>query len=123
PSAKTSTLIRSLRLKRLESRPSRYQMFGCLKKLRGRSARRDEPPEQLTPPPGVEPLDPKEAGEIDPLMVPVYLCPENEFKIGAMVQPLKIALAAPSLNGFGLYTTLATNFCRRSNDDKAFSLG
>ena len=65
-------------------------------------ARRLEPPDPLTPPPGVEPLKPKAAGEIEPLIVPVKRCPENELKFGAIVQPLKICLAAPSVNGFGL---------------------
>ena len=78
--------------------------------MRGRRERRLEPPEPLRPPPGVEPDIPKFESVIEPLTVPVYLWPENELRIGARVQPLKICFAGPSLNGFGLYTTLATNF-------------
>ena len=40
-------------LKLRESRASKYLMDGCLKKLRGKSAKRVEPPEPLMPPPGV----------------------------------------------------------------------
>src|SRR5678809_78499 len=98
PSASTSSFIFSVRLKRREIRPSRYQMFGCLKKLRGTNAKRDPPPEPLMPPPGVVlEAKPNEVGVMLPLMFPVTRCPENALKIGAIVQPLKMALAAPSL--------------------------
>src|ERR1044072_2561733 len=103
PSASSSSLTASVRLKRRDSRASRYQMFGCLKKLRGTSAKRDEPPEPLIPPPGVVlEATPNDVGVTLPLIFPVTRCPENAFRIGAKVQPLKICLAAPSLNGFGL---------------------
>src|ERR1044072_4853715 len=101
--ASTSSLAASVRLNRRESRASRYQMFGCLKKLRGTNAKRDPPPEPLMPPPGVVlEAKPNEVGVMLPLMFPVTRCPENAFSIGAIVQPLKIALAAPSPNGLGL---------------------
>src|SRR4029078_11560699 len=103
PSASTSSLTLSVRLNRRESRASRYQMFGCLKKLRGTNAKRVAPPEPFMPPPGVVlEAKPNEVGVTLPLMFPVTRCPEKAFRIGAIVQPLKIALAAPSANGFGL---------------------
>src|SRR6185295_13403736 len=103
PSARISSLTASVRLKRRESRASRYQMFGCLKKLRGTNAKRDEPPEPLMPPPGVVlEAKPNEVGVMLPLMFPVTRCPENAFRIGAIVQPLKMCFPTPSLNGFGL---------------------
>src|SRR5215212_5224043 len=43
-------LVRSVILNRRESRASTYQMFGCLKKLRGMNAKRVAPPEPFTPP-------------------------------------------------------------------------
>src|ERR1043165_7651169 len=103
PSASTSSLTDSVRLKRRESRASRYQMFGCLKKLRGTNAKRDEPPEPFMPPPGdVLEAKPNEVGVMLPLMLPVTRCPEKALRIGAIVQPLKMCLAGPSLNGLGL---------------------
>src|ERR1041385_7852323 len=103
PSASTSSFTCSVRLKRRESRASTYQMFGCLKKLRGTNAKRDEPPEPFTPEPGVWlEAKPNDVGLMLPLMLPVTRCPENAFRIGANVQPLKMCLAAPSLKGFGL---------------------
>src|ERR1043165_5377397 len=103
PSASTSSFTLSVRLNRRESRPSRYQMFGCLKKLRGTRAKRVEPPEPLMPPPGVVfEAKPNDVGVMLPLIFPVTRCPEKALRIGAIVQPLKMALPAPSLNGFGL---------------------
>src|SRR5262250_3133234 len=103
PSARISSFMFSVRLKRRESLASTYQMFGCLKKLRGKPANLLEPPEPLIPPPGVVLLaKPNEVGVMLPLMFPVTRCPENAFRIGAMVHPLLIDLAAPSENGFGL---------------------
>src|SRR5215217_4716351 len=103
PSANTSSLTASVRLNRRESRASRYQMFGCLKKLRGTNAKRDEPPEPFMPPPGVVlEAKPNAVGLILPLIFPVTRCPEKALKIGAIVQPLKMCFAGPSLNGFGL---------------------
>src|SRR5687768_2047484 len=123
PSARTSSLVPSVIANRRERRMSTYQMFGCLKKLRGTSEKRFAPPEPFAPPPGVEPLKPKLAGAMLPPMLPVKRAPENAFKIGAIVQPLKMCLAAPSLKGVGLYTTLATNFCRRSKFERPSSAG
>ena len=58
--------------KRRERRASKYQILGCLKKLRGASAKRDEPPEPLTPPPGVLlEAKPKDVGLTEPEMFPV----------------------------------------------------
>src|SRR5215217_4781209 len=103
PSASTSSLTASVRLNRRESLASRYQMFGCLKKLRGTNAKRAPPPEPLMPPPGVVlEAKPNEVGVMLPLIFPVTRWPEKALRIGAIVQPLKIALAAPSVNGFGL---------------------
>src|ERR1044071_5737203 len=103
PSASSSSFTCSLKLNRRESRASTYQMFGCLKKLRGTRAKRDEPPEPFIPPPGVVlEAKPNDVGVMLPLIFPVTRCPENAFRIGANVQPLKICLAAPSVNGFGL---------------------
>src|ERR1044071_764438 len=103
PSASNSSFTCSLRLNRRESLASTYQMFGCLKKLRGTSAKRDEPPEPFIPPPGVVfEANPNDVGVMLPLMLPVTRCPENAFRIGAKVQPLKMCLAAPSENGLGL---------------------
>src|SRR4051812_4527877 len=53
-SARTSIFLFSVMEKRRERRRSTYQMFGCLKKLRGMSAKRVEPPDPLEPPPGVK---------------------------------------------------------------------
>src|SRR5215510_3476346 len=103
PSASTSSFTCSLRLNRRERRASTYQMFGCLKKLRGTCAKRDEPPEPFTPPPGVWlEAKPNDCGLMLLAIFPVTRCPENALRIGAKVQPLKMCLAAPSLNGFGL---------------------
>ena len=69
-------------------------------------------PEPLTPPPGVEqpvavgntlgvqavPLKPKEVGLIEPVIAPVTRAPENAFRMGAIVQPLRMCPAALSLN-------------------------
>src|ERR1051325_5279002 len=103
PSASTSSFTCSVRLKRRESRASTYQIFGCLKKLRGYSANLVEPPEPFEPPPGVWlEAKPNDRGSILPLILPVTRCPENAFRIGARVQPLKMCFAAPSFNGSGL---------------------
>src|SRR6266446_2552212 len=105
PSAISSSFVPSVMLKRRERRMSRYQILGCLKKLRGRSANLVEPPEPLTPPacvavPGAKlkllPLPrvaaaPLPPGFTVPETVAVKRCPENAFKIGAIVQPLSIA--------------------------------
>src|SRR5437588_8068025 len=89
PSASTSKFIFSLMWKRRERRASKYQILGCLKKLRGASAKRDEPPEPLTPPPGVLlEAKPKEVGLTEPEMFPVWRAPEKALRIGANVQPL-----------------------------------
>ena len=83
---------------------SRYQIFGCLKKLRGTSAKRVAPPDPLTPPAGVAVFgaNPKllpapvalPPGLTVPETVAVKRCPEKALKIGAIVQPLSIALLA-----------------------------
>ena len=72
PSASTSIFVFSVILKRRERRASKYQILGCLKKLRGTSAKRVEPPEPLTPPPGVVfEAKPKAVGLIVPETFPV----------------------------------------------------
>ena len=94
-------------LNRREIRMSTYQIFGCLKKLRGTSANLVEPPEPLTPPPGVavpgakpkllpEPMVPVPAppGLTVPETVAVKRCPEKALKMVANVQPLSIARLA-----------------------------
>src|SRR5436305_768424 len=82
----------SLILKRRETRMSRYQIEGCLKKLRGTPEKRVAPPEPLTPPPGVVfDAKPNAVGLMVPVMLPENLWPENALKMGANVQPLKIA--------------------------------
>src|SRR5947207_2070146 len=84
--------VPSVILKRRERRASKYQIFGCLKKLRGTSAKRVAPPEPLTPPPGVVfEAKPKAVGLMVPETFPLKRCPEKALRIGANVQPLKIA--------------------------------
>ena len=90
-------------LKRRESRASKYLMDGCLKKLRGKSAKRVEPPEPLRPPPGVD----VPAGKpklFTALVVPETLAvkraPEKALKIGENVQPFRSA--RPTLLSFKL---------------------
>src|SRR5688500_1476350 len=79
-------------LKRRDRRMSRYQILGCLKKLRRTSARRVSPPEPLTPPPGVVfEANPKAVGLMVPESAGVKRWPEKALKMGAMVQPLKMA--------------------------------
>ena len=59
------------------------------------------PPEPLTPPPGVAlEAKPKDVGLIVPETFPLKRCPENALKMGAIVQPLKIA--RPTLLSFML---------------------
>src|SRR5829696_2982655 len=110
-SASSSKRTSSLIWKRREMRMSRYQMFGCLKKLRRRPPKRFAPPAPLTPPAGVEqvpvptplqaePVKPNEAGEIAPETLPVARAPEKALKMGANVQPLK--MARPTLLSFRL---------------------
>src|SRR6476469_6445222 len=102
-SARNSTLVFSVIENLRDSLISTNQMFGCLKKLRGNIANLDEPPEPLLPPPGVcVELNPKAVGEMLPERFPVNRAPEKAFRIGAMVQPLKMCFAAPLSNGFGL---------------------
>src|SRR5215213_4983581 len=92
PSASTSNRIPSLIRKRREMRMSRYQMFGCLRVLRSKSAKRDAPPEPLTPPPGVlADENPNRFGVIEPERLAVARAPDMALKIGANVQPLKMA--------------------------------
>src|SRR4051812_13143923 len=82
----------SLMWKRRETRMSRYQMFGCLKKLRPTCAKRVSPPEPLMPAPGVVlEANPKEVGLMVPEMLPVKRWPEKALKMGANVHPLKMA--------------------------------
>ena len=95
PSANNSSFVPSVIEKRRETRMSTYQIFGCLKKFRGTCAKRFAPPEPLAPPPGVWlEAKPNDCGLMPPLMFPVNRCPENAFRIGAKVQPLKMCLAA-----------------------------
>src|SRR5687768_2849468 len=72
-SAKTSSRDPSVMLNRRERRMSRYQIFGCLKALRGNNANRFDPPEPFAPPWGVfVPVgNPQAVGVILPLMFPV----------------------------------------------------
>src|SRR6185436_6308841 len=91
PSANSSSFTLSVRLNRRDSRASTYQIFGCLKKLRGTSENLLEPPEPLMPPPGVVlEAKPNDVGVMLPLMFPVNRCPENALRIGAIVQPLDV---------------------------------
>src|ERR1044071_884914 len=89
PSASNSKFMLSLILNRREMRMSRYQIEGCLKKLR--VPKRVAPPEPLAPPPGVAfDAKPNDVGLMVPLMLPENLWPEKALRMGANVQPLKI---------------------------------
>ena len=80
---------------------SKYQIEGCLKKLRGTPAKRVAPPEPLTPPPGVVfDAKPNAVGLMVPEMLPENFWPEKALKMGASVHPLKIA--RPTLLSFRL---------------------
>src|SRR5579885_1499971 len=88
PSASRARCVFSVMAKRREMRRSTYFVAGILKKLLGRSAKRSEPFEPLTPPAW---LKPKTELTLDPEVLPVKRAPENMLTTGAIVQPLKIA--------------------------------
>src|SRR5213594_968063 len=87
PSAKSSRLIDSENLNRLETRMSRFQIFGWRKVFRPVSGKRLPPPDPVSPPPPVG------APDTFPETLAEYGGPDVMLRIGARLNPLKIACA------------------------------
>jgi hypothetical protein len=112
-SIRNSMLRDSPRLKRRERRASTLTIFGWRKALRPSGRKKLLPPEPVT-------LALSAAASGRPLMPAENVLPDCAVKMGAMVQPPK--MARPTLDSsrpkpFGFQTALATKRCGTSKFD------